>query len=243
MQVGVHRLDVTGRDQPQGRVAGGRDRVVLTGAHQLHRLVGGAEGLDRDLAAGLLLEVARPSRPRGRCCRPRRSPARPGRSPCPRGSRACRAALRSGTLNPPAPVDVSRPRAGAATGREGEGGHGREAAIRRLVMSLLMLCSFLSCGTGVGDQAGLSACVAVVRLVGDGDDVVGVPGELHLVAPAAARRGGRADPFCCKATSRGPAVEVDDVAGDRAGIHDLGERCRRRRSAPCAALAPRRDAR
>ena len=77
-QVGVDRRDVAARDQAQRRVTGRRDAVVLAGAHQRDHLVGGVADLDVDLAAGLLLEVATPSRPSGRSSRPRRS--RPRRS-------------------------------------------------------------------------------------------------------------------------------------------------------------------
>ena len=59
-QVGVHRGDVAGVDQPQRGVAGRGHAVVLTGAHQLHHLVGGVADLDVDLAAGLLLERRHP---------------------------------------------------------------------------------------------------------------------------------------------------------------------------------------
>ena len=55
-QIGVDRGDVTGVDQPQRRVAGCRDPVVLAGAHQLDHFVGRVAELDVDLAAGLLLE-------------------------------------------------------------------------------------------------------------------------------------------------------------------------------------------
>ena len=59
-QVGVDRLDVAGRDQPQRRVAGGRNDVVLAGLHQVDHVVGGRCRLDVDLAAGLLLERRHP---------------------------------------------------------------------------------------------------------------------------------------------------------------------------------------
>ena len=59
-QVGVHRGDVAGVDQPQRRVTGRRHPVVLAGAHQLDHLVGGVADLDVDLAAGLLLERRHP---------------------------------------------------------------------------------------------------------------------------------------------------------------------------------------
>jgi hypothetical protein len=55
-EVGVDRCDVTPRDQPQGRVAGGRHRVVLARAHQGHHLVGRVADLDVDLAPRALLE-------------------------------------------------------------------------------------------------------------------------------------------------------------------------------------------
>src|SRR4029079_7290547 len=59
-QRGVDGRDVTGGDQPQRRVAGRRDDVVVTGLHQGDRLVGGGEVLDVRLAAGLLLERGDP---------------------------------------------------------------------------------------------------------------------------------------------------------------------------------------
>ncbi len=59
-QVGVDRGHVTAGDESQGRVARGGHHVVLTRLHQVHRLVGGAEVLDVDLAARLLLEGGHP---------------------------------------------------------------------------------------------------------------------------------------------------------------------------------------
>ena len=59
----VDRLDVLAVDQPQARVARGRDHVVLVaaaGAHQRHHLVGRARVLRVDLAAALLLERLHP---------------------------------------------------------------------------------------------------------------------------------------------------------------------------------------
>ena len=57
---GVHRLDAVAVDEPQRGVAGGGHDVVLAGGEQLHGLGGRGEGLDGDLAAGLLLEGRHP---------------------------------------------------------------------------------------------------------------------------------------------------------------------------------------
>ena len=67
-QVDVDGLDVAAVDQPQTRVAGRRDEVVLAtasaaaGAHQRHHLVRAARVLAVDDAAGLLLERLREAR-------------------------------------------------------------------------------------------------------------------------------------------------------------------------------------
>ena len=64
----VHRRDVAAVDQPEARVARGRDHVVLAaaaGAHQRDHLVRRAGVLRIDLAAGRLLERLHPRRGRG----------------------------------------------------------------------------------------------------------------------------------------------------------------------------------
>ena len=59
-QAGVHRLHPVAVDQPQRGVAGRGHHVVLAGGEQLHGLGRGGERLDRDLAAGGLLERGHP---------------------------------------------------------------------------------------------------------------------------------------------------------------------------------------
>jgi hypothetical protein len=61
-QVDIDRLDESTGDQPERRIARCRDDVVFLGVglEQRERLVGRAEGLDRDLATGLLLERGDP---------------------------------------------------------------------------------------------------------------------------------------------------------------------------------------
>jgi hypothetical protein len=59
-QVGVHRHHIAALEQPSARVARCRDRVVLSGPHQLDHLVRGVSDLDVDLTAGLLLERRHP---------------------------------------------------------------------------------------------------------------------------------------------------------------------------------------
>ncbi len=75
-QVEVDRLDVTGRDQSQRRIAGRRHDVVLPCLHQADHVVGGRRGLHVDLAAGLLLERGDPVD--GRVGRPVLGVAGPG---------------------------------------------------------------------------------------------------------------------------------------------------------------------
>ena len=59
-QIRVDRGHVAALEEPRGRVARGRDAVVLAGPHQLHHLVRRAGHLDLDVAAGLLLEARDP---------------------------------------------------------------------------------------------------------------------------------------------------------------------------------------
>ena len=56
----VDLLHALAGDEAQARVAGGRDEIEAALVHQGDHLVGGAGGLDVDLAAGLLLEVGDP---------------------------------------------------------------------------------------------------------------------------------------------------------------------------------------
>ena len=59
-QVEVDRCDGLRRDQPQRRVAGGGDAVVVARLHQRHHLVGAGADLRVDLATRLLLERRHP---------------------------------------------------------------------------------------------------------------------------------------------------------------------------------------
>ena len=74
-QAHVDRLHILAGDQAQRSIPGGRDDVVLSGAHERHSLIRRAERLEVDLAPGLLSRRDAPSRPQGRCCRPRHSRA------------------------------------------------------------------------------------------------------------------------------------------------------------------------
>src|SRR6185295_3839611 len=65
---------------------------------------------------------------------------------------------------------------------------------------------------------------ATGRQVGNGDDVVGVP---HEVDPGTAVQGGGARCVLLQGNQARAGVQVDDVTGDRTGIHDLGEAARR----------------
>ena len=198
-QPGVDRLDVAAGDEAQGGVAGGGHDVVLAGAHQLHGLVGGAEGLDGDLAAALLLEVGDPVDRRvvGAVL----DVAGPGEdADLALGGAERREGLEVGDLEAAggggaAAGAGAAVRVGAA-GRQGQGGHGDDGAEPEGV------------GGAHGDLLGGCAGLGVTRVQlcdRDLDDVACGPAQVDRCPADRALGRGCGEPFCSRTTSRPPA--------------------------------------